>query len=86
MRICASYFSNGAWLDEGVLLRHAPRLASIPAVIFHGRFDLGCPADIAYALHDAWTGSRLIVVDDSGHTGSDTLAMRLREEVDALAD
>lgn len=86
VRICASYFSNGAWLDEGVLLRHAPRLASIPAVIFHGRFDLGCPADIAYALHDAWTGSRLIVVDDSGHTGSDTLAMRLREEVDALAD
>jgi proline iminopeptidase len=86
VRTCANYFANGAWLEEGVLLRGAPRLADIPAVIFHGRFDLGAPVDIAYALHDAWPGSRLIVVDDSGHTGSDTLATRLREEIDALAD
>jgi proline iminopeptidase len=86
VRICATYFSNGAWLDEGALLRNAPQLAGIPAVIFHGQLDLGCPADVAYALHDAWPGSRLIVVDDSGHTGSDQMATRLREELDALAN
>ena len=86
VRICANYFANGAWLNEGVLLRDASRLPSVPAVIIHGNFDLGCPADTAYALHDRWPGSRLIAVDDSGHTGSATLATLLRCEVDALTE
>ena len=43
VRICAHYFSHGAWLEEGVLLREAHRLAGIPGVIIHGRLDLGWP-------------------------------------------
>jgi proline iminopeptidase len=75
-----------AWLDGGALLLNAPQLEDIPAVIFHCRLDLGSPADVACALHDARPGSRLIVVDDSGHTGSEQMATRLREELEALAD
>ena len=49
------------------------------------RFDLGCPLHVAHEVHQAWPGSKLVVIDDAGHTGSATMAARLREEVDALA-
>ena len=73
VRICTHYFSHGAWLEEGELLAHAGRLAGIPAVLLHGRLDLGSPVDTAWELAQAWPGSELVVVDDSGHTGSDTM-------------
>ena len=72
-RICTHYFSHGAWLEEGELLAHAGRLAGIPGVLLHGRLDLGSPLDTAWELAQAWPGSELVVVDDSGHTGSDTM-------------
>ena len=40
VRICTHYFSHGAWLDEGVLLRDGHRLKDIPGVLIHGRLDL----------------------------------------------
>ena len=73
VRICTHYFSHGAWLEEGELLAHAGRLAGIPGVLLHGRHDLGSPVGTAWELAQAWPGSELVVVDDSGHTGSDTM-------------
>jgi proline iminopeptidase len=70
VRICSHYFSHGAWLEEGELLRNAKRLAGIPGVLVHGRLDLGSPLGTAWELAQAWPGSELVVVDDSGHTGS----------------
>jgi proline iminopeptidase len=81
VRICAHYFSNAAWLEEGVLLRNAGRLAGIPGVLIHGRLDLGSPVGTAWELAQAWPDARLVVIDDSGHTGSE--AMR-RATGDAL--
>ncbi|MEV0592823.1 prolyl aminopeptidase [Nonomuraea cavernae] len=85
VRICSHYFSNAAWLDEGVLLRDAHRLAGIPAVLIHGRFDLGCPLENAWELAEAWPGARLVVVDDSGHTGSDTMRKAVPAALDGFA-
>jgi len=73
VRICAHYFSHAAWLEEGILLRHAYRLAGIPGVIIHGRFDLGSPLRTAWELSRAWADAELVVVSDSGHTGSDEM-------------
>jgi proline iminopeptidase len=73
VRICAHYFSHGAWLEEGELLSNAGRLAGIPGVLLHGRHDLGGPVGNAWELHQAWPDSELIVVADSGHTGSETM-------------
>ena len=85
VRICTHYFSHGAWLDEGQLLRDAGRLAAIPGVLLHGRLDLGSPLDTAWALSQAWPGSELVVVDDSGHTGSDTMRRLALEATDRFA-
>jgi proline iminopeptidase len=73
VRICAHYFSHGAWLDEGQLLRDAPRLAGIPGVLIHGRQDMGSPIGTAWELARAWPDAHLVVVADSGHTGSDAM-------------
>lgn len=81
VRICAHYFSHGAWLEEGALLRDAHRLAGIPAVLVHGRFDLGGPLVTAWELARAWPDARLVVVEDAGHKGS---ATERREVVAAL--
>ncbi|MEU4426069.1 prolyl aminopeptidase [Actinoplanes sp. NPDC024001] len=67
VRICTHYFAHAAWLEEGALLHHAPRLAGIPAVLIHGRLDLGSPLSAAWELHRAWPGSELIVDDSGGH-------------------
>jgi proline iminopeptidase len=43
-RIVTHYFHHQAWLEDGILLREANRLAGIPGVLVHGRLDLGSPA------------------------------------------
>ncbi|MFC6017110.1 prolyl aminopeptidase [Plantactinospora solaniradicis] len=86
VRICTHYFAHGAWLAEGVLLRDADRLAGIPGVLIHGRLDLGGPLDTAWALARAWPDAELVVVEDSGHTGSDTSRRRVRDALDRFAD
>ncbi|MFB9628342.1 alpha/beta hydrolase [Nonomuraea helvata] len=85
-RICSHYFANGAWLEEGVLLRDAHRLAGIPGVLIHGRFDLGAPLQYAWELAQAWPDARLVVVDDSGHTGSTTMNTEILTALDGFAD
>lgn len=73
VRICAHYFSHAAWLEEGALLRDASRLAGIPGVLIHGRLDLGSPLATAWELARAWPDAQLVVIDDSGHTGNETM-------------
>lgn len=85
VRICAHYFSNAAWLEEGVLLRQAHKLAGIPGVLFHGRFDIGSPLDTAWELARAWPGARLEVIEDSGHTGSATMREAIAATLDGFA-
>ncbi|MEV5497475.1 prolyl aminopeptidase [Nonomuraea fuscirosea] len=85
-RICSHYFSNGAWLEEGVLLREAGRLAGIPGVLIHGRLDMGGPPQTAWELAKAWPGAELIMVEDSGHTGSDTMRNAILAAIDRFAD
>ncbi|GAA4549554.1 prolyl aminopeptidase [Amycolatopsis samaneae] len=70
-RLALHYFSHGAWLEEGQLIRDAGRLAGIPGVIVQGRYDAVCPPATAYALHRAWPGSRLRLIEGAGHAVND---------------
>ena len=85
VRICAHYFANGAWLEEGALIRDAGRLEAIPGVLIHGRLDLGGPVRTAWELARAWPGSDLHVIGDSGHTGSAAMGARIGAALDAFA-
>ncbi|MFE2915567.1 prolyl aminopeptidase [Kitasatospora indigofera] len=73
VRITAHYFAHDAWLEDGALLRDAHRLAGIPGTLIHGRLDLGSPLRTAWQLAAAWPDAELVIVEDSGHTGSPAL-------------
>lgn len=65
------YFTHGAWLEDGQLLRDAYRLRGIDGVIVHGRYDLPCPAKYAHALHQAWPEADFHLIDGAGHAYSE---------------
>jgi proline iminopeptidase len=85
VRICTHYFAHGAWLDEGVLLREAGRLAGIPGVLIHGRLDLDAPLETAWELNRAWPDAELVVVEDAGHLGSETTRDHVLRALDRFA-
>jgi proline iminopeptidase len=85
VRICAHYYSQGAWLEDGALLRGAHRLAGIPGVLIHGRLDMGSPLGTAWDVAQVWPDARLIIIDDSGHTGSETMQRELRDTLERFA-
>ncbi|MFI6348349.1 prolyl aminopeptidase [Streptomyces sp. NPDC050560] len=82
VRICAHVFGHGAWLEEDQLLRGAHRLAGIPAVLVHGRHDAGSPVQTAWELAKAWPGARLLIFEDSGHTGSPAMQEAVRDAIE----
>jgi proline iminopeptidase len=68
-RIECHYFVNGGFFEhDDQLLRDAHRLAGIPGVIAHGRYDVVCPPQNAWDLHKAWPGSTLEFGPTSGHS------------------
>jgi proline iminopeptidase len=82
-RLVTHYWRHAAWIEDGSLLRDAPKLAGIPGVLIHGRYDVSSPVDVPWALSKAWPGSELIVVDDAGHSlglGGEMLAAVARFE------
>ncbi|GGO92137.1 prolyl aminopeptidase [Stakelama pacifica] len=70
-RIENHFFYNKGWLEEGQLLRDAPKLNGISGVIVHGRYDMPCPARTAFDLHARWQGSELVLIEGAGHAYSE---------------
>ncbi|MFJ2130105.1 prolyl aminopeptidase [Streptomyces sp. NPDC088846] len=85
VRICSHYFSHGAWLEEGQLIRDAGRLAGIPGVLVHGRFDLGGPLITAWELAKAWPDAELTVIDGAGHLGGPATSRAVLAALDRFA-
>jgi len=67
-RIECHYFMHDSFLEPDQILRDAPRLADIPGVIVHGRYDAVCPLKNAWDLHQAWPRADLRVIPDAGHS------------------
>jgi proline iminopeptidase len=70
-RLVTHYWSNGCFLDDTPIAAGMHRIAQIPAVLIHGRYDVSGPLDTAWDLHNAWPASRLVVLDNAGHGGTD---------------
>ncbi|WP_196138691.1 prolyl aminopeptidase [Aliikangiella sp. G2MR2-5] len=70
-RISAHYFRNHCFIEENQLLDNAHRLKDIPGIIVHGRYDMICPLENAWALQSEWEGCELHVVRDAGHSASE---------------
>lgn len=78
-RIENHYFVNKGFLEvDDQLLRDAYRIAGIPGVIVHGRYDVVCPVQNAWDLHKVWPKAELVVTPTSGHSAFEA------ENTDAL--
>jgi proline iminopeptidase len=69
-RLVTHYWANGCFLDDTPILAGMDRIAQLPAVLVHGRYDVSGPLDTAWDLHRAWPASRLVVCGDDGHGGA----------------
>lgn len=67
-RIDCHYAANGCFLEEGQLLRDAHRLKDIPITIINGRYDMTCPPITAWRLHQLLPKSKLVIVEEAGHS------------------
>lgn len=85
-RIECHYFVNNAFIRPNQILEDAGRLEGIPGRIVHGRYDVVCPVDQAFALHRTWPEAELHVIKASGHSaGEPAIADALLAATDYFA-
>ncbi len=72
-RIVTHYVMNNAWLEDGILLRNAGRLADIPGILVNGRRDVQSPLANAEALQQVWPRAELIAVEEAGHNATNAV-------------
>ncbi|HEY9111935.1 MAG TPA: prolyl aminopeptidase [Rhodanobacteraceae bacterium] len=85
-RIEAHYFRNRIFLEPDQLLRDIGRIRHLPGVIVHGRYDIVCPAQAAFDLHEAWPEAEFHVVL-AGHAASEpAIVDKLVDATDRFAE
>lgn len=78
------YWSRDAFLaGPDTIANRLDRIAHIPAVLIHGRYDVSGPVITAWRLHQHWPASRLIVVESEGHGGPES-AREMTRATDTL--
>lgn len=70
-RIENHYFMNNSFLEDNQILNNADKLLNIPGVIVQGRYDLICPMESAWELHQAWPKAELKIITDAGHSATE---------------
>lgn len=67
-RIENHFFTNNFFLRHNQLIEDTYKIAEIPTVIIHGRYDICCPMREAWQLKQALPNAKLIVVPNAGHS------------------
>ena len=67
-RIECHYFMNNSFLEPNQILNNADTIKDIPSIIVQGRYDVVCPMESAWDLHQALPSSELDIIPDAGHS------------------
>lgn len=70
-RIEAHFFKHHAFIKANQIINEMPKIKDIPGIIIHGRYDVICPVENAFRLHQAWPESELHVIRDAGHSAKE---------------
>ena len=86
-RICARFFLNDFYLEDGQLLRDIDRIRHIPTIMVQGRHDICTPPVGAWQVKKAMPDAELWIVHDAGHSASEPgIVDGLVRATDKLAD
>ena len=86
-RLETHYFINRAFLEPNQILKHIDKIRDIPGIIVHGRYDMICPLQQAYELHQVWPEADFTVVPGCGHGASEpAIQAALVRATDFMAD
>ena len=70
-RIECHYFYNKIFLEDNFILNNIKIVETIPTTIIQGRYDVVCPVRSAWDLNNRLKNSKLIIVDNAGHSMSE---------------
>ena len=66
-RIECHYFMHKSFINPNQIIENMNRIAAIPGVIVHGRYDMICPVDNAQTLANHWPAADMQIIRDAGH-------------------
>jgi proline iminopeptidase len=84
-RLVTHYVRHDGWLGDGRVLDNVLRLGGIPGVMVCGRFDFQSPIGTAWELNRRWPHSRLVVVNDAGHSPTDVVIREIIQATNEFA-
>ncbi|HEV2362931.1 MAG TPA: prolyl aminopeptidase [Caulobacteraceae bacterium] len=82
-RMNIHYFSNRCFLGAAPILSRMDRLADLPAILVHARYDLATAYRSAVELARAWRSAKLVTVADAGHSRLEPANIRALIEAQA---
>ena len=65
---CHYFINNGFFKKDAWILENVNKIRHIPCIIVQGRYDVVCPMKSAWELHQKMKKSKLIIIDNSGHS------------------
>ncbi|MEH6444431.1 MAG: prolyl aminopeptidase [Oceanospirillaceae bacterium] len=63
----AHFMIHDCFLTDNQILQNCPKIKDIKMIIVHGRYDIVCPFDNAWALKQALPNAQLVVSESAGH-------------------
>ena len=67
----AHFMKHQCFLRDNQILDGIDKIGDTPLWIVHGRYDVVCTLQNAWALHQATPNSKLYIVPDAGHAGAE---------------
>jgi proline iminopeptidase len=80
------YWANDGFLRNGLeIMPRVHKLNGIPGYLIHGRRDISSPSVTPWKLHRRWNSSRLIIIENEGHGGPESMAALTRSVAEIAA-
>ncbi|MBA3535763.1 MAG: prolyl aminopeptidase [Tatlockia sp.] len=62
------YINNRYFIEENQIINNIHKIRHMPTYLIHGRYDMICPLQGAWELHQALPASVLRIIRDAGHS------------------
>ncbi len=70
-RIQLHFALNQCFIADTPLLQNIDKIRDIPTKIIHGRYDIVCPIQQSFELHQVWPEAELNIVPMAGHAAGE---------------